>query len=700
MQTPVESTIVQGACPHDCPDTCALHVTVANGVAVKVAGDPTHPATQGVLCTKVSRYTERTYHPDRVLKPLKRVAPKGMSVEEARRAGLSVWQPVSWEQALGEIADRLKAVVRENPEGLLPYSYAGTMGFVQGEGMAQRFFHKLGASRLNRTICATAGSTGLKYTLGASVGMNVEQFENAELIVLWGTNPVTSNLHLWTRIQEAKRRGAKIIAIDPFRSDAAEKSHQHIAVKPGTDAALALSVIHVLIANQWIDQDYIDRYTLGFEALRDRAQRYAPEYAARICGISAEEIQSLAKAIGQTRATAIRLNYGLQRIKGGANAVRAVACIPALTGAWRHPAGGLLLSASGYFPVNTMTLERPDLQPNWPQQSRLINMSSIGEALQASDPPIKAIVVYNSNPVAVAPDSESVIKGFSRPDLFTVVLEHFLTDTTDYADFVLPATTQLEHFDVHKSYGHWYTLANHPAIAPLGEAKPNAEIFRLLAATMGLTDPALRASDHEVAKAAFDWNHPHLSHSSFEELLQRGWIHLNIDKTTNPFANGGFPTPSGRCEFYSEALKALGHDPLPDYIEPYEPASPEYPLQCISPPARNFLNSTFVNIASLRRQDETPSLLIHPADAGQRGIVSGQPIEVFNPRGSCVLAAEVSDRTRPGVVVAPSIWWHQYSNPGRKGKRNINALTSQKLTDLGEGATFYDCAVQVRAWVQ
>jgi anaerobic selenocysteine-containing dehydrogenase len=693
MNLSAETTVVKGTCPHDCPDTCALLVTVKDGVALKVEGDPEHLTTAGVLCAKVSKYTERTYHKDRLTTPLKRVGPKG--------AGQFV--PISWDEAITEIANKLKTIAAVDPEAILPYSYAGTMGYVQGDGMAARFFHKLGASRLDRTICSAAGMAGLRYTLGGSVGMDVEQFQNAKLIILWGTNPVTSSVHLWARVQEAKRNGARIIAIDPFSSDSAQKCHQHIAIKPGTDAALALSMMQVLFAENLIDHDYIAQYTLGVDQLRERANLYPPEKAAQICGIQAQTIVDLAREYAGTKGAAIRLNYGMQRVRGGANSVRAIVSLPALTGAWREPAGGVLLSTSSWYPLNIEALQRPDLCPTWPVLPRMINMSTIGDALvvdqtlagntKALQKPIKAIVVYNSNPVAVAPDSEKVIQGFAREDLFTVVLEHFQTDTADYADYVLPATTQLEHFDVHKSYGHWYVMANHPAIKPLGQAKPNSEIFRLLAKAMGFKDPEFEVDDVELGRTVFNWDHPRLANANYEQLLEKAWLHLNIDKSVNPFARGGFPSPSGRCEFFSAQLQAQGFDPLPDYLPPYEPPTSQYPLQMISPPARNFLNTTFVNVDSLRKTEPKQRLLMHPSDATNRGLIDGSAIRMFNDRGHCDLVVNISERTRQGLVVAPSIWWHKLADGGR----NVNSLTSQNITDLGEGPTFYDCAVEVKA---
>ena len=669
--------VVRGACPHDCPDTCALHITVENGMAVKVAGDPDHPPTHGALCAKVARYTERTYHKDRLLQPMRRVGKKGQGR----------FEPISWDEAIQTIVAKLKPIAARDPEAILPYSYAGTMGFVQSEGLASRFFHKLGASLLDRTICSSAGTAGLTYTLGGKVGMDVERYAEAKLILIWGSNSITSNLHFWTFAQQAKRAGARLIAIDPLLTDTAAKCHQHIAIKPGSDAALALSMAHVLIENNLIDVGYVAQHTLGFEALKLRAAEYPPERAAEICGIEAQVIIDLALEYGCAQPAAIRLNYGMQRTRGGANAVRAVACLPALVGAWKHPSGGMLLSASHMAPENPQ-LTRPQLMPTWPKLPRTVNMSTIGDAL-TQDHSIQAMIVYNSNPVAVAPDSEKVIQGFAREDLFTVVLEHFQTDTADYADILLPATTQLEHFDLHKTYGHWYVLANEPAIAPLGQAKPNSEIFRLLAKAMGMKDESLQATDQEVAQDALEWSSAKLAGDSLASIRQAGWTRLKIADA--PYAEGGFPTPSGRCEFYSERLLAMGLDPLPNYLSPYEAPNQQFPLSCISPPARNFMNSTFVNVESLRARDPEQACMIHPQDALDRGIEQGSKVRVFNERGAFEARADVSDRTRPGLVAAWGVWWHKLT----AGGRNVNAVTGQGLTDLGRGPTFYDCRVEV-----
>ncbi len=697
--------MVKGACPHDCPDTCALLVTVVDGRAVRVAGNPEHPATAGVLCAKVTRYAERTYSPERLLHPMRRSGPKG--------SGRFV--RIGWDEALREIAERLGAIASRDARRILPYSYAGTMGLVQGESMAGRFFNRLGASRLDRTICSAAGKAGLLHTLGGPVGMDVEQYVDSRLILLWGTNSITSNLHFWRLAQEARRRGARLVAIDPYRSDTAARCDEHIALLPGTDAALALGLVASLARQDLLDRDWIRRHTVGVDALLARAASWTPQRVAETCGIDAAVVDRLARDYGTIAPAAIRLNYGMQRVRGGANAARLIAGLPALVGAWRHPGGGMLLSSSGVFDIDWPALQRPDLAPAGP--TRVINMSTIGDALLTADPPIEALVVYNSNPVAVAPDSSRVIRGFCRDDLFTVVLEQFRTDTADHADILLPATTQLEHLDIHTSYGHRYWVMNHPSIEPQGEALPNSEIFRRLARAMGFREACFGDSDLVLAAQAVDWRGRSLpsalrgrlgleqddpiddarASALLAPLLEQGW--LKVDLPDAPFADGGFPTPSGKVEFASERLAAEGLDPLPDFVPPYESAAsaPElasrYPLAMISPPARNFLNSTFANIPGLMATAGEQQVHIHPDDAAARSIVDGATVSVFNDRGRFLARAVVTDRSRPGVVMAPGVWWHKHATGGR----NVNMVTHQGLTDLGRGPVFYDCLVEVEA---
>ncbi|HEX4235827.1 MAG TPA: molybdopterin oxidoreductase family protein [Caldimonas sp.] len=688
----VTSHVVRAACPHDCPDTCAMLVTVEDGCAVAVHGNPEHPPTHGALCTKVSRYAERTYHPERVLRPLKRIGPKGSAS----------FTPVSWDEALDDIAARLCRIAGPglaNAEAIVPYSYCGTMGLVQGESMAGRFFHRLGASLLDRTICSSAGGEALAATYGAKVGMHVEHYAESRLIVIWGSNSITSNLHFWRVALDAKRVGAKLVCIDPRRTETAERCHEHIALLPGSDGALALGVMHELVVHDWLDHDYIGHHVdAGWTALRMRALEWPPERAAAVCGIDAAQVRALARDYATLRPAAIRLNYGMQRVRGGGNATRLIAILPCLVGAWRHRAGGLLLSASGWFRNvrADAALQRPDLLAG--RRPRTINMSTIGDDLLCESgerraggtpfgPRIEALVVYNSNPVAVAPESAKVARGFARDDLFTVVLEHFLTDTADHADYVLPATTQLEHLDVHTSYGHTYALVNEPAIAPLGEARPNTQIFRQLAARMGFDEPCFADDDEALARTAFRGDSD--GGIDFDALRARGWVKLPIAEA--PFANGGFPTADGKCRIDPPGLG------VPDFVANYESAhstpavAARFPLAMISPPARNFLNSSFVNVTSLRAIEGEPVLEISAADAAPRGIASGDRVRIFNDRGSIVCKAVVGSRARPGVVNGLGVWWRKLGRDGKNG----NELTHQRLTDIGRAPSFYDCLVEV-----
>lgn len=709
--------IITGVCPHDCPDSCAWQVAVARstGKALDIWGHPDHPVTAGALCTKIDRYLERTYHRDRLITPLKRVGAKG----EGR------FEPVSWEEAIAAIAARLQGVIaRHGAEAVLPYSYAGTMGLLQGEGMAQRFFSRMGSSRLARTICSVAGGEGYAYTIGATEGMETEAFAHAKLILIWGSNTLTSNMHLWPFIQQAKHQGARVVVIDPARTRTARAAGEWVAVRPGTDGALALAMMHVIIAENLHDAEYVSRFTVGFDALAARVAEWPPERAEESTGVPAAVIRDLARAYATTRPAAIRANYGLQRHGGGGMAMRTIACLPALAGAWRDHGGGIQLSASGAFRhLDRSTLQRAELQRGRP---RTLNMIRLGDALSLNPAdiaravhhprpvddetrpgdagpggtlPVKALIVYNSNPAAVAPDQSAVLAGLRRDDLFTVVLDHFQTDTADYADYVLPATTQLEHWDILKPYGHLYLSLNRPAIAPVGQSLPNSEIFRRLAAAMGYDEPDFAQTDQEILAELMDsQTHPSFAGITWGALLEKGFMRLNLPQPHLPFANGGFPTPSGKCEFYSAVMAQDGYDPLPTYTPPAWQESrmgqtphPDAMLVCISPPAHSFLNSSFVNVDHLRAREEQPLLRIHPADAARRGIADREPVTVWNNRGEVRLVARLDDGLAPGTVFAPGVWWAKLSPDGR----NINQVTAQQQSDMGGGATFYD----VQVWV-
>ncbi len=678
-------------CPHDCPDTCVMTVKVRDGRALEIGGDPEHPFTQGFLCAKVNQYLDRVYSPERLLHPLKRVGRKG----EGR------FERVSWDEALDLVAAGLRRAIDEaGPQSVLPYSYAGNMGLLSYGSLDRRFFHLLGASKLERTICASAGAAGYKATLGKSLGFDPEAVVHARYIVAWGANVVSSNVHLWPFIEEARRRGAKLVTVDPYRSKTAEKSDWHLALLPGSDAALALGLMHVIFRDGLEDRDYLERYTQGADELRTRAAEWPLERAAAVTGLAPEEIEVFAREYACTPPAAIRINYGLNRHAGGGMAVRTLACLPAVVGAWRHAGGGALLSTSGTFPVDEDALQRPDLSP---AGTRSLNMSQLGRVLTDATlaPPVRALFVYNSNPAAVAPEQEAVRRGLSRDDLFVVVHDLFQTDTVDFADVFLPATTTLEHYDLHKAYGHLYLSLSRPAIAPQGEALSNTELFRRLAPRLGLMHPALQESDEALARAALDWNHPHLRGVTFERLERASSLRLSVPVPFAPFAQGGFPTPSGKCELVAPALRDLGLDPVAGYVPPRESvaSAPElarrFPLAFISPPAHHFLNSTFSAQPVFVRREGEPRLVIHPQDAAARGIRDGEFVRTFNDRGAFHARARVSTDARPGVVVGLSIWWAKMA----PGGRNANAVTGQELTDMGAGATFYDVLVDVEPGV-
>lgn len=691
-------TTVRVVCPHDCPDTCSMLVTVQDGRAVSLRGDPDHAFTRGFLCQKVTRYLERVYHPQRLTYPQIRAGAKGAG--QFRRA--------TWDEAIDLVARKLQDIARspDGPQAILPYSYAGTMGKLQGSSLDRRFFHRLGASLLDRTICATAGAAGCDITLGTRAVIDPAAVVHARCIINWGSNTSVTNMHLWAVMHQARKAGAKIITIDPFRSKTAARSDWWIPIRPGTDAALALGIMHILFRDGRQDDAYLNDYCLGADQLRERAlKEYDPGRVAGITGIPEADIERLALDYGTIRPAFIRLNYGLQRHGGGGMAVRTICCLPAIIGAWRHVGGGALLSTSKMYPWNAAALERPDLIPSG---TRTINMVQLAEALlgELPGPPVRALFVYNANPAAVCPDQARVLAGLRREDLFTVVHEQFATDTAQYADVLLPATTQLEHFDIHSAYGHFYVQTSEPAIAPLGEARSNTDVFRLLARRLGFEPKLFELDDVELARQALSGNgaavfppRDGFLNISLERLRSEGPIRLNLPENYAPFAQGGFGTPSSKCELYSPALARQGLDPLPHYIPPHEDPQtrPElaarYPLQMVCPPVPEFLNSSFVNVDSLRRAAGSPTVEMHRRDAEARGIRAGQKVRVFNDRGGFLARAVVGDGVKEGVVCSQGVWWNQYTEDGV----NCNVTTSTRLTDFGAGATFFDNLVEVAA---
>lgn len=668
-------------------------VTLEDDRVVSVAGNPDHPFTDGFLCHKVSRLPERIHHEDRLLYPMRRTG----------RKGSGQFKRISWDEALDEIALRFQSIAAgpNGPQAILPYSYCGTMGKIQCESLDRRFFGRLGASLLDRTICATAGGVGYRYTIGSGQGTDPEVFPQSRYIINWGSNTAVTNSHLWAKmVQAQKHNGARIVTIDPHRSDTAVRSDWHLAPRPGTDAALALGVMHVLFRDNLQDDEYLTRATVGAEALRERVLgEYSPSRVAKITGLDKSDIEQLAREYASTSPAVIRVNYGLQRHAGGGMAVRTITCLPAIIGAWRHRAGGVLLSTSALFPFNLQALQRPDLVP---EGTRTINMVQLAEALHGElpGPPVEAIYVYNSNPASVCPDQGRVLSGLLREDLFTVVHEQFPTDTVQYADIVLPASMSTEHLDIHHAYGHPYVQLNEPVMPPPGECRCNTDVFRALAGRLGFEPQLFQLSDRDLARETL-WESQEtqpeaLRGITVDRLAAEGPIRLNLSSEP-PFADGRFPTPSGKCELYSEQLKQLGFDPLPTWHPPAEcrESAPDlaakFSLQMVSPPGRHFINSTFNEVESLRTIDAGPRIELSRDDAGARGIENGCRVRVFNDRGEFEATAVVGETVRPGVAMAPSIWWNRYA--GEKGNSNLTAST--RLTDFGGGATFFDNLVEV-----
>ncbi|HWZ51651.1 MAG TPA: molybdopterin-dependent oxidoreductase [Granulicella sp.] len=714
---PAASTrVVHAVCSHDCPDSCGVLVTVetktgeaGSGRAVKVQGDPAHPVTRGFLCGKVAKYLDRVYSPERLLHPMRRRSgvdkgpvPPGQEAE--------VFEQITWDEALELIAGRLTAVAAEfGPESVLPYSYAGTIGQLGYGSMDRRFFHRLGASQLERTICASAGGTALLSVYGIKLGTAPEDFAQAGLVIAWGANIHGNNIHLWPFIEEARRKGARLIVIDPYRTRTAALADEHLAIHPGTDTALALAMMHVILREGLEDKAYISEATHGFEELRAHALKpeHAPAAAAAVTGIDADTIVRLARAYANVmretgRPAVIRMNYGIQRSENGGTAARAVCMLPLLTGAWKHPGGGLQLSTSGSFPFNSEALQRPELMLASPlkRPARVVNMTELGQALttlgdkQEDEPPVKALFVYNSNPAAVAPNQNDVLRGLRRADLFTVVHEQFFTDTADYADVLLPAPTFLETKDVQGAYGHLFVQLSQQAIAPLGEARSNVALFGELGQRMGFKEECFKDTVDDLIDQALDTRNHWFSGIDREQLEREGHVGLRLPVDAEgrvlPFSTAAwFRTPSGRGEL----------TPVPVFRAPTESRANAgvYPLEFLPRKADNYMNTTFANHPGHQRMEARTAgvLEMHEEDAKVRGVASGDLVEVFNARGRLRLKALVDGRVRPGVVAARMDWSKLGGDLSGAGA-NVNALTSERLTDIGGGATFYSTLVEVR----
>ena len=694
----MESLRIRGACPHDCPDTCGVITEVQDGKAVHFRGDPDNPITRGWLCAKVRPYLDHVYHPDRLMYPLRRVGPKGGGQ----------WRRISWTEALDEIAARWKAIVAESgAEAILPYSYSGTLGVVQMIVSSARLWNRLGASRLERSICCAAAETAVEATLGKRWSPPYDEIVNSRLVLIWGHNPVSSGPHFMPFLRQAQRAGCHVIVIDPHRTQTARGADWHLAPRPGTDGVLAMGLGHLLVAEGLHDETWLAAHTIGWPLLRERLAEYPPRRVAELTGLDEEDIRELARLYGARRPGLIKIADGINRNRNGGQNVRAICVLPALTGQYGLQGGGLAYSSSGYLQWDREAVH------HWaecPPPGRAVNMNRLGAALlgelgDLADPPIMGLYVFGANPATSAPSAGRIVDGLRRDDLFTVVHELFLTDTADYADIVLPATTQLEHFDIHGSYGHLYVQTNEPAIAPLAEAKSNTDVFRLLARKLNFEPELFEVSDEELAAEALQlgpsaavFPPPRaFGEIGLERLRREGPIRLNLPKDYAPFAQGGFGTPSGKCELYSPSMAAQGLEPLPTYTPPYEDPqtrpdlAARFPLQMVSPPVPAFLNSTFVNIEALRAMAGEPTVEIHPEDAAKRKIQDGQWVRIFNDRGSFQARAVVGETVKAGVVVSQGVWWNKFTRDGV----NCNTTTSTRLTDLGAGATFFDNLVEV-----
>ncbi len=742
LTDPTPTKIVHAVCSHDCPDSCGVLVTVeslpgADGKvserAVKVEGDPSHPVTQGFLCGKVALYLDRVYSPDRLLYPMRRKpgAPKGPAgYNSIKGREADAFERISWDEALDFIAQKLKNIAAEfGPESILPYSYAGTIGQLGFGSMDRRFFHRLGASQLARTICSEAGGVALKSVYGIKLGTPPEDFAHAGLIIAWGANIHGNNIHLWPFVEQAMRNGARLIVVDPYRTRTAALADEHLAIRPGTDTLLALGLMHVIFRDHLEDREYMATCTVGGEDLRAHAllPQHAPQAVAATTGIPVGKIVALARAYATWQRTGkpavIRLNYGIQRSENGGTAARAVSMLPLLTGAWKHKGGGLQLSTSGAFPFNSDALQMPELMKASPlgRNARTVNMSCLGHALtelgdptlrngakdgapeggvahEEEGPLVKALFVYNSNPAAIAPNQNAVLRGMMRADLFTVVHEQFFTDTADYADVVLPAPTFLEVKDVQGAYGHLFAQVSQRSVAPLGEARSNVGLFSELARRIGFTEPCFADTEDDLIDQALNTANPWFEGITRERLEREGQIPLNLPKNADgdvlPFSTPEwFRTPSGRGEL----------TPVPVFTPPAESRTGsaartgKYPLEFLPRKADNYMNSTFANIPRHQRMEASTAatLEMHPTDADARGLATGDAVEVFNGRGMISLRAQVGD-TVPQGVVAARLDWNKLSGTNGHAGSNVNALTSETLTDIGAGATFYSTLVEVR----
>lgn len=702
------TTTLHGACPHDCPDTCSMVYTTEAGRLTSVRGNPDHPMTRGALCGKLRDFDRHHYNPDRILHPMRRTGPKGSGQFER----------ISWDAALREIHERFTAVAdTHGAEAILPYNYLGNEGIVQGLTVGDAFFNRLGATVAEKTFCGSGSCTAWLLTVGPTNGTDPMSFAHSRLIVLWGCNSISTNIHHWHVVKEAQRNGARVVVIDPYRSRTAKEADWHLAPRPGTDGALAMAMIHVIIAENLTDTDYIARHTIGFPQLAERAAAFTPELAESLCGIPADDIRRLAREYATTPNAALRPGVAVERSAGGAQALRAIFSLPALTGAWKHPGGGVYQMPLWEFPIHWDRVCRPDLIPEGRRALNVLKLGAILDGTAGIQPGVHALMVYNANPVSNSTETESIKRGLSRDDLFTVVSEHFLTDTARYADILLPATMAAEHDDMMFSWGHFFFTLNQKAIEPPGEAVSNAELFRRLAATFGFSEPQFSMSEAELMEWYLDWDSPKLGGIGMDHFREHGWFRLAIGEpaTRTPHAEGNFPTPSGKCEFFSETAATTGNfvappfrqmyahqqggeplDPLPGYVAPNErpetsPAqAARFPLNIVSPKSHGFLNSQYANEAHKLASQGAQSILINPADAAARAVADGALLRVFNDRGAFHGEARVTDDVPPGLVVASLGYWHSLNRGGA-----VNTISASTYGGMGHSPTFSDNLVEV-----
>ncbi|TYP70204.1 molybdopterin oxidoreductase family protein [Paenibacillus methanolicus] len=670
-----ETGVFPSVCSLDCPDQCGLLIHKDNGRIVKVEGDPSHPVTQGKICNKVRNVAERLYDPKRLQYPMKRVGKKGEGNFER----------ITWDEAIETITSKWKTLIaEEGPESIMPYSFYGNMGMIGTEGLDRRFFHYMGSTQLEYTICSAAGSQGYGYTMGGSVGTDPEETVNAKLIVMWGINAASTNMHQVMLAEKARKNGAQIVVIDVHKNQTGRWADWFIPILPGTDAALALGLMHILFAEGMADEAFLQQYTVGAEELREQVKPYTPELVSSITGVSVEDIYKLARLYGGTHPSFIRIGNGPQHHDNGGMCIRTIACLPAVTGAWRHQGGGAIKGNGGYLEHNVRALQRPDLRKN--KSARRVNMNLLGQALTELDPPVRAMYVYNSNPAVVAPDANKVRQGLEREDLFTVVHELFLTETAKYADIVLPATSSYENLDFYASYWHHYVQIQEPVMLPYGESKSNTAVFRLLAGAMGFEEPALYDSDEDLIRQSLaDSGNPVLAGVTYESLVEHQFVRGQV----RPLLETGFPTPSGKIELKSETMARRGYSALPTYTPLVEDG--DLPFLYIPAPNHNFLNSTFSHNEKHVRLEKTPKLHMNETDASARGIATGDRIRVWNDRGSCVLTAAVGADLLPGVVLSQGLW----ADDPERGGDTLNALTPARVADMGGGATFFSGRVDV-----